>query len=281
MPHEFCEGFKDLFPEHFTIANGGFPHEVGEEYFCFGSPSQINAPVKVIRLIIIVRNLFPSDLMALVIQFSPSSDHTGILEWLHGDIRLSFTLPLKWVGDLLQLIPQLDRFRGEMSIDHLVNNQKCSLVIRDVFNHVVSYEWIDYGEEPIDPRRFQRLASGKMALSEFEEAVYAAITDFTIILGTEGYKSLLGKPFPQAPYTKLAKKLDRPHALPEIGEEEHDEDSTETLEGDKDWVWESEDGDSTYESDDPPPWLRDPKELKTRDEFLILGDFINKRKKDE
>ena len=63
--------------------------------------------------------------------------------------------------------------------------------------------WI-MGDGPSNQRRFQRIVNGKMELTEFEEVVYASITDMEILTGTAGYEEVLGKPFPQAPYSKLA-----------------------------------------------------------------------------
>lgn len=216
--------------------------------------------------------------MAFELQLFPSSDQSGILEWKHGEIQIQLEVTPEWIAQLLQITLQLSRFRGEMSLNLSENERKLALVFRDVFNDALSYEWLDYGEGSIDLRKFKRLGCGKIDLTEFEEMVYAGITDLGVLLGSSGYEEMFSKPFPQAPYSKLAKQLGRPDHIPLEGEESFDEHHQETNNHvESDWVWESEDSDTTFESNEPPPWLRDPKELQTRDEFLILGELINKK----
>lgn len=163
----------------------------------------------------------------------------------------------------LRMSHQLNHWRGECQIPVKTEGALLEWLFVDLFEERLSYQILDHGQGPISKGRFTRLEYGRFELEDFQEAIYAAVTDVMVRLGLEGYRESLGQAFPLKDYERLAEFLKRSKHLPEQGEDltaaeepDVDEDEVEVSEDEDviieghEVVWETEDGEFLDDYDD-------------------------------
>jgi hypothetical protein len=174
------------------------------------------------------------------------------------------------LSSILRLSHQLSHWRGECGFTISTEDHALELVFVDLEEDVLSYHIIDHGPSPIDRKKFQRLEYGRIALSEFQETLYASTTDFMLCWGLEGYLECFQQKFALGDYERLAQLLQRPKNLPSEGQEdEWDETENDDEIMGQTMVWESDEEDEIR--DEEPEKMTNP-------EFQKLGWLIKPEK---
>jgi hypothetical protein len=170
------------------------------------------------------------------------------------------------LSSILRLSHHISNWRGECGFNLSVDDHAMELVFVDLQDEVLSYQILDYGPKPIDRKKFHRVEYGRIDLAEFQEIVYASITDFMMCWGLEGYSELFQQKFALGDYERLAMLLKRPKHLPEAGQADDFDDSEDDEIMGQTIVWESEDEEEDFK----------PEEDKiTHPEFQKFG-WLNK-----
>jgi hypothetical protein len=215
--------------------------------------------------------------MPFEINFSAVDKNTLQMYWKIEEERTWLcSEPHELLSSLMKHAQALKFWRGESHLRFEAHEEVFELQFVDVFQGDISYQILGYGKSPVQIKKFKRCEYGRIGVTEFQECVYAAITDLLTRMGLQGYLSLFENSFSLVDYNRLAKTLDRPSQLEQTGLDFEPENIGSDEESPLEMIWETSEAEDDLDELNPSD---EAKLLIRRPEFNILSQLIKQKNK--